>query len=155
MKKLVFITGASGNLGKAAVEKFIAEGYKVVATVSPGKDLGFEVAGDVETVEADLTNEKNAEALVQKIIDKRSSIDAALLLVGGFAAGGIKEADGASLKKMYALNFETAYYTARPVFLQMLKQTTGGRIVLVGARPALKAQDGKKFMAYALSKSLL
>jgi NAD(P)-dependent dehydrogenase (short-subunit alcohol dehydrogenase family) len=154
MKKLVFITGASGNLGKAAVEKFIAEGYKVVATVSPGKDLGFEVAGDVETVEADLTNEKNVEEVVQKTIDKHSSIDAALLLVGGFAAGGIKETDGASLKKMYALNFETAYYTSRPVFLQMLKQT-GGRIILVGARPALKAQDGKKFLAYALSKSLL
>ena len=155
MKKLVFITGASGNLGKAAVEKFIAEGYKVVATVSPGKDLGFEVAGDVETVEADLTNEKNVEEVVQKTIDKHSSIDAALLLVGGFAAGGIKETDGASLKKMYALNFETAYYTARPIFLQMLKQITGGRIILVGARPALKAPDGKKFLAYALSKSLL
>src|SRR6187551_3083035 len=155
MKKLVLITGASGNLGKAAVEKFITEGYKVVATVSPGKGLGFEINSDVETFEADLTNEENIGEVVLKIIDKYGSIDAALLLVGGFAAGGIKESDGASLKKMYALNFETAYYTARPVFLQMLKQITGGRIILVGARPALKAPDGKKFLAYALSKSLL
>jgi len=155
MKKLVLITGASGNLGKAAVEKFITEGYKVVATVSPGKGLGFEINSDVETFEADLTNEENIGEVVLKIIDKYGSIDAALLLVGGFAAGGIKESDGASLKKMYALNFETAYYTARPVFLQMLKQVTGGRIILVGARPALKAQDGKKFLAYALAKSLL
>jgi NAD(P)-dependent dehydrogenase (short-subunit alcohol dehydrogenase family) len=155
MKKNVMITGASGNLGRAAVEKFIIEGYKVVATVSPGKGLGFEVAGNVETVEADLTNEKNVGEVVRKIIDKHGSIDVVLLLVGGFAAGGVKETDGASLKKMYAVNFETAYYTARPVFLQMLKQTTGGRIILVGARPALKAQDGKKFLAYALSKSLL
>ncbi|MEO7988515.1 MAG: SDR family NAD(P)-dependent oxidoreductase [Chryseolinea sp.] len=155
MKKNVLITGASGNLGKAAVEKFIAEGYKVVATVSPGKKLGFEVAGNAETFEADLTDEKNVEDVVSKIIDKHHSIDAALLLVGSFAAGGIKESDGASLKKMYALNFETAYYTARPVFLQMQKQLSGGRIILVGARPALKAEAGKNLLAYALSKSLL
>ncbi len=155
MKKNVLITGASGNLGKAAVEKFMAEGYKVVATVSPGKKLGFEVAGDVETFEADLTDEKNVESAIAKIIGEHHSIDVALLLVGGFAAGGIRETDGASLKKMYALNFETAYYTARPVFLQMQKQLSGGRIVLVGARPALNAADGKNLLAYALSKSLL
>ncbi len=155
MKKNVFITGASGNLGKAAIEKYTAEGHKVIATISPGKKLGFEVTGDIETVEADLTDEKNVEEVIAKIIDKHHSIDAALLLVGGFAAGGIKETDGASLKKMYALNFETAYYAARPLFLQMLKQSFGGRIILVGARPALKAEAGKNLLAYALSKSLL
>ncbi len=155
MKKNVLITGASGNLGKAAVEKFIEEGYKVIATVSPGKKLGFEVTGDIETVEADLTDEKNVEDVISKIIAKYNSIDAALLLVGGFAAGGIKETDGASLKKMYSLNFETAYYTARPLFLQMQKQASGGRIILVGARPALNAEAGKNLLAYVLSKSLL
>jgi len=155
MKKNVFITGASGNLGKAAVQKFASEGYQVVATVSPGKNLGFDVTGDVETVEADLTDEKNVEQVITKIIEKHTTIDAALLLVGGFAPGGIKETDGASLKKMYSVNFETAYYAARPVFLQMLKQDGGGRIILIGARPALNAKDGKNLLSYALSKSLL
>lgn len=155
MKKNVLITGASGNLGKASVEKFVAEGYKVVATVAPGKGLGFEVDGDVETFETDLTNEKNVEEVILKIIEKYNSIDAAVLLVGGFAAGGIRETDGVGLKKMYALNFETAYFAARPVFLQMLKQSSGGRIILVGARPALNSADGKNLLAYALSKSLL
>ena len=45
MKKNVLITGASGNLGKATVTKFIKEGYKVIATVTPGKTLGFSVDG--------------------------------------------------------------------------------------------------------------
>lgn len=155
MKKNVIITGASGNLGKASVEKFIEDGYKVIATVSPGKTVDFEVKGDIETIEADLTNEMNVEEIISKIVNKHQHIDAALLLVGGFAAGGIKETDGASLKKMYTLNFETAYYAARPIFLQMLKQSTGGRIILVGSRPSLNPKDGKNLLAYALSKSLL
>ena len=155
MKKTVLITGASGNLGKATVEKFISAGYKVIATVSPRKTLPVDPAGDLETVEADLRNEGQVNEVISQIITKHKTIDGALLLAGGFAAGGIKVADGESLKNMYELNFETAYFAARPVFLQMQKQPTGGRIVLVGARPALIPKEGKNVIAYALSKSLL
>ena len=119
MKKNILITGAAGNLGKAAVEKFLAEGNNVIATVSPGKKLDYEVKGDVTTYEADLTDEKAVEALITKIISNHQSIDAAVLLVGGFAAGNIEATDGALLKKMYTLNFETAYFAVRPVFQQI------------------------------------
>jgi len=153
--KTVIITGASGNLGKASVEKFIEEGYKVIATVTPGKTLGFEVKGDVETHDADLTDEKSVEEVIAQIISTHKKIDAALLLVGGYAPGGIKETDGAVLKKMFTLNFDTAYFVARPVYQQMLQQATGGRIVFVGSRPALRAKDAHKALGYALSKSLI
>lgn len=153
--RTVIITGASGNLGKASVEKFIKEGYKVIATVTPGKTLGFEVKGDVETYDADLTDEKSVEAVIFQIIAKHKAIDAALLLVGGYASGGIKETDGAVLKKMFTLNFDTAYFVARPVFQQMLQQSNGGRIIFVGSRPALKPKEANKSLGYALSKSLI
>ena len=155
MKKNVIITGASGNLGKVTVEKFLAEGYAVVATVSPGKTLPFKPAGDLETYEADLRNEKQVEGVINQIISKHKTLDAALLLVGGFASGGIKVADGQSLRTQYEFNFETAYFAARPIFLHMLKQPAGGRIILVGSRPSLIPKDGKNVIAYALSKSLL
>src|SRR4051812_47885795 len=121
MKKNVLITGASGNLGKTTVEKFVSEGYQVIATVSPGKKLDYEVTGDVVTYEADLTNEQMVGDVLGRVIDAYTSIDVAVLLVGGFAAGNIEATDGALLKKMYSLNFETAYFTTRPVFAQMKK----------------------------------
>jgi NAD(P)-dependent dehydrogenase (short-subunit alcohol dehydrogenase family) len=55
---------------------------------------------------------------------------------------------------MIALNFDTAYNCVHAVFPSMVKQG-GGRIVLVGARPALQAHAGKGMVAYALSKSLI
>lgn len=155
MNKNVLITGASGNLGKAAVEKFTSEGYTVITTVSPGKALGFDVKDNVKIFEADLTNEKSVESVIENIIDKHSTIDAALLLVGGFAPGKLEQTDGSLLKKMFSLNFDTAYFVARPVFQQMLEQKKGGRIIFVGARPTLKPKEGKNVLAYALSKSLL
>jgi NAD(P)-dependent dehydrogenase (short-subunit alcohol dehydrogenase family) len=153
--KTVIITGASGNLGKACVEKFVADGYNVIATVTPGKTLGFEVKGNVQTYDADLSEEKAVEVVLNQVIGKYKNIDAALLLVGGYASGGIAETDGATLKKMFSLNFDTAYFVARPLFQQMIKQATGGRIVFVGARPALRPKDANKSLGYALSKSLI
>ena len=153
--KTVIITGAAGNLGKACVERFLADGYKVIATVTPGKDLGFQVKGHVETYDADLSDEKAVDQVVSQVVAKHKTIDAALLLVGGYTSGGINETDSATLKKMISLNFDTAYFVARPVFQQMMKQGSGGRIVLVGARPALRPKDGVKSFAYALSKSLI
>ncbi len=154
MSKNIFITGASGNLGKAVVEKFVSKSDRVIATVSPGKNLGFQVSGDLQIVEADLTNEAFVHKVIQSVIEKNKTIDAAVLLVGGFAMGNVNESDGAALKKMFSLNFETAYFCARPLFEQMQKQNSG-RIVLIGARPALSASAGKGVVAYALSKSLL
>jgi NAD(P)-dependent dehydrogenase (short-subunit alcohol dehydrogenase family) len=153
--KNILITGASGNLGKATVEKFLSTGNQVIATISPGKSLGFNATGNLQTAEADLTNEESVNGMVSGVIEKYKTIDAAVLLVGGFAMGNIHNTDGVALRKMISLNFETAYYCARPVFLQMQQQPAGGRIVLIGARPALQAKDGKGAMAYALSKSLL
>ncbi len=151
----VIITGASGNLGKACVEKFVREGYKVITTVTPGKSLGFEVSPDVEIFEADLTVEKSVDAVFAQIIEKHVSIDAALLLVGGYAPGGIKETDGNVIRKMFSLNFETAYFVTRPLFQQMLQQETGGKIIMVGARPGLEPGEAHKSLGYALSKSLI
>lgn len=154
MSKTVIITGAAGNLGKATVDQFVKDGYEVVASISPGKKSGFVSTEQVEYREADLTDESQSASFVTEVVKTKGQINAALLLVGGFAMGNIEKTDGAALKKMYSLNFETAYFIARPVFLQMKKQKQG-RIILVGSRPSLDAKAGKNVLAYALSKSLL
>jgi NAD(P)-dependent dehydrogenase (short-subunit alcohol dehydrogenase family) len=155
MGKNIIITGASGNLGKATVEKLVGEGHKIIVTVSPGKSLGFyEGHPQVEVHNLDLTNEADVSSFVSNAIQRNKTIDAALLLVGGYASGNIKDTSGESIRKMYSLNFETAYFIAQPIFNQMMQQKKG-KIILIGARPALRPKDGKNSLAYALSKSLI
>lgn len=153
--KTVIITGAGGNLGKAAVDKFLSAGYRVLATVSPGKTPNLAAHDHLEIYPVDLADEKSVEATTATMFARHDAIDAAMLLAGGYAGGGIQGTDGPALQKMYTLNFETAYFMARFLFLQMQKQSTGGRIVLVGSRPSLRATDGRSALAYALAKSLL
>jgi NAD(P)-dependent dehydrogenase (short-subunit alcohol dehydrogenase family) len=153
--KTVIITGASGNLGKTTVEKFLATGHRVVATFSPGKPSPFEKRDGLETYAVDLTDEKSVADTLATIFSKYPVVDGALLLAGAYGGGSLKDTDSTALSKMMAVNFNTAYFAARPLLLQMQKQHNGGRIVLVGSRTALRAADAKNSLAYALSKSLL
>lgn len=155
MQKTILITGANGNLGAATVKKFLDNGYKVIAIDYSGSNLGFAASNpDFELKEVDLTDEKAVDIFVREAIDLHGRIDGALLLVGGFAMGDIAATDGEALKKMYSLNFETAYFVARPLFSHMLRNGYG-RLVFIGARPALRPEQGKGVMAYSLTKSML
>ena len=150
--KNVLITGAAGNLGTAVVGKFLSEQWNVIAIVDPKHNHNLK--SPVKTYAADLTDETDVNQVIAKTIAENGTVDAALLLVGGFAAGNIDATDGTALRSQMSLNFETAYFTARPLFQQMIKQN-GGRIVLVASKTALISQVGKDFVAYSLSKFLL
>jgi len=153
--RTIIITGADGNLGVATVKKFLDEGYKVIAVSLFGDHLGFAAAHEnFELRQIDLSDEEVTTAFMEELISLEGRIDGALFLAGGFAMGDITATDGKALRKMISLNFETAYYMARPLFSHML-QNGYGRLVFIGARPAIKPEQGKGVLAYSLSKSLL
>lgn len=151
--KTAIITGATGNLGSAVIEKFKTLNYQIAATVTP-RSAGTDLGTGVDIHRVDLTDEVEARTFVESAIQKYQRIDVGLLLVGGYAPGSIEQTDASSIKKMIALNFDTAFHVVQPLFRSML--TRGyGRIVLVGSRPALNAKDARHNVGYALAKSLL
>jgi NAD(P)-dependent dehydrogenase (short-subunit alcohol dehydrogenase family) len=153
--KTAIVTGASGNLGQAVINKFLAEGIKVTGTVIHNDPSKVDSSNpDFEAVVADLMDEDKAKEFVDGVILKYKIVDIAVLTVGGFAAGKIAETKTADVMKQYKLNFETAYNVARPVFTQMMKQGTG-RIFLIGSKAGLDARNGKGMVAYGLGKSLI
>ncbi|HEV9037860.1 MAG TPA: SDR family NAD(P)-dependent oxidoreductase [Puia sp.] len=155
MQKTILITGANGNLGAATVRRFLDRGYKVIAVDQSGTHLGFAADhDDFELRSVDAGNESVVGAFIEEIIELYGRIDGALLLVGGFAMGDIASTDSEALRKLYALNFETTWNFARPLLRHMMENDYG-RIVFMGARPALIPDQGKHVLAYALSKSLL
>jgi|SRR5450432_1410439 len=153
--KTVIITGSNGNLGNAVTKEFLDKNYQVIATVSNDNAMAdFQSHPNLQVVAVNLTDEKEATAFVEKTIQQYKIIDAALLLVGGFAMGDISHTTGKDLQKQIALNFESAYFVTRPIF-EHLMGNKRGTVVFIGARPALNPAQGKGLIAYALSKSLL
>jgi NAD(P)-dependent dehydrogenase (short-subunit alcohol dehydrogenase family) len=151
----VLITGANGNLGSAVTQLFLSRGYRVIATVRTEKDKVELPAHPMLSVRlVDLLQEAPAHELVENAIRETGGIAAALLLVGGYAQGDISSTSAADIRKQIGLNFETAYHIVQPLFRHMMERGSG-RIVFIGARPALVASAGKGSLAYGLSKSLL
>src|SRR5688500_13771557 len=147
--KTAIVTGASGNLGQAVINKFLAEGYSVTGSIVPNDPVSLTVSHPqfISRI-ADLMNEESSQEFVSAIVKTYGRIDAAVLTVGGFDMGKIAETKTADIMKQYKLNFETAYNVARPVFMQMMEQSGGGKIFLIGSRPGLDSKSGKGMVAY-------
>lgn len=153
--KTVIITGANGNLGRVVTDIFLEKGYRVLAIVHNEKGRNEFPAHELLNIHVvNLSDEEASQLLVKTILDQNKKIDAVLMLAGGFTAGKIPECGTKEIREMISLNFETAYNLVRPI-LPHMQENNFGRLIFIGARPAIKPADGKNMIAYGLSKSLL
>lgn len=155
MKHTIIITGAAGNLGKSVVEHFLNEDWQIGAAVGPGDNPALFNGLNILTQKFDLTNEESTSLFFNKVADKFGNVKGAVLTVGGFGMGNIENTGETELMEMYNLNFLTAFHSVKALLKIFEKQGTGGQIVLMGAKPALKPEAAKGSIAYALSKGLV
>ena len=148
MAKNIIITGTTGNLGSAVAKKFTAEGYQVIGSSTPGRETPND---EVKYFEADLTDETSSQQFFDQAFDKCGKVDAGIFLVGGFGMGDISSTSDSDIQKMINLNLMTAFHCTKNLYAH-LKANGGGKMVLVGAKPALEG-GGSAMLAYTLSKT--
>lgn len=153
--KIVVITGAAGNLGRALAQVVQESGATRVlfdrSHDSLAKIYGENSARTQLVGNADLTDETSVNSAVAAVLKHHGRIDALGHTVGGFAGGKkVHEDDLANWELMYRMNVHTTLLMCRAVVPVMLKQGAGA-IVTVGARAALAGVPG--LAAYCASKS--
>ncbi len=146
MKYLV--TGAGGNLGKAVVNKLLNENHQVVAIYGHTDEIPGDEVSCVK-VEADLMD---TEATQKSIDEHASGIDGVIHTVGGFGMGDLASTSLEDVEHMIRLNFNTSFNVIRAAVPHL---ANGGKVFMIGARPALHPEQGKGVMAYAISKGML
>lgn len=153
--KTVLITGAAGHLGKVTVHKFLENGYQVIAVGNHPETPQPALANKpYYFFQVNLSDEVQTAEFSRKLLSEFPELEAVLLLAGGFSMGNLAATGSEELHQMFALNFETAFYLSRSV-TNHLQHKGYGRLVFIGARPALDPAAGKNMIAYALSKTLL
>ena len=148
MSKNLLITGATGNLGYETCKLAKEAGYQVIGTRERGDKR--KVVDGVEYFDVDLTSDTGASDLVGLLMKKHDALHGAILLVGGFAMSNITNTTADDLMDMYELNFLTTFNTIKPVY-QWMKKAGGGRIVVIGAKPAVEG-GAAEVLPYALAK---
>ncbi len=149
--KNILVSGADGNLGSAVVNKLKSEGHKIFGLFG-NKENAKNSEDDFQKLSIDLTNPNVASDAVEKASSAFGEINGAVLTVGGYAGGGIKDVTIDDIHSQIKLNFDTAFNLVKPLMEKMPK---GSQIFLIGAKPVLSANDLKNVVSYGLAKQLI
>ncbi|MDQ2048938.1 SDR family oxidoreductase [Natronolimnohabitans sp. A-GB9] len=138
------ITGASGALGSATVERFRDAGATVCAVDVVAPDEGDSLLEPDERThfyEADLTDEADVEELVSSVVDDHGRIDHLLNIAGTWRGGDpIEETDLEEFESLVDINLKTAFLASKHALPHLQEQ--GGAIVSVSSRSSLEGGEG-------------
>ncbi len=157
--RVTLVTGGTGALGRAVVERFLEEGARIHVPVFaddeiPGLQhhLGPRAQGVTFHRDGDLTDVERVEAIfaeVRKVEGRGPEI--LLNLAGGFASAPAEETDPGLWDRMWQMNATTAFLSSRAA-LPGMKERGWGRILTVSAFPALD-RGRRGFSAYGAAKA--
>jgi NAD(P)-dependent dehydrogenase (short-subunit alcohol dehydrogenase family) len=152
--KVVAITGAAGNLGRAAAMAFAEAGANLalfdVSVDGLERVYGADDASR-KLVAVDLLDSDSVETAVAGVTDAFGAIDVLCNIAGGFDMGPpVHETPGEMWRKMNDMNVRTLVHMCRAVVPGMI-EAGGGKIVNIGAAAALSGLPNMG--AYLASKS--
>jgi NAD(P)-dependent dehydrogenase (short-subunit alcohol dehydrogenase family) len=154
---IVLITGVSSGIGRAAAEKFAAQGCRVFGTVrNVGKTTPLP---GVELIEMDIRDDASVEAGVQAVIARAGRIDVLVNNAGMNMVGAVEETSVTEAAVLFDTNVFSVLRMARAVLPHMRKQRRG-RIVNVSSvlgflpAPYMGLYSASKHAVEGLSETL-
>jgi len=141
-QRIVIVTGAAGNLGRAVARAFSERGATLVLLdAKPGDAI----------VQTDLRDAGSVQQAIERTLERHGRIDVLCNIAGGFRMGpSVHETPDPDWDFLFDLNAKSVLHMARAVVPAMLRSGSG-KIVNVGA---YAAQKGAAAMgAYIASKS--
>lgn len=154
--KGVLVTGAGGGIGSALVRAFAAEGAKVAVHYRSSKERAEALASEVGGValQADLTVEREADALVPAAVDGLGRLDVLVANAGTWPSADepVWDMSLARWRDTVAANLDSVFLSCR-AFLRHVQTTGTGSIVLISSTAGLIGEAGHS--DYAAAKSAL
>lgn len=145
--RIVVVTGAFGQLGRAVVDEVRAQGARAALL---GRHAGEAPEGS-RAWPVDLTSLAETTRVFDEIAQRFGRIDALANIAGGFRWQTLEAStDLGEWAQLHAMNLQTCVNACKAALPHLL-DAGGGRIVNVGATGALKGASGMG--AYAASKA--
>lgn len=143
--KTALITAAANGIGRASVERFVAEGATVFAT-----DIDITSLKDMPGVEAyrlDVTDRR----AIHDLADSLPALDILFNCAGMVAGGSILECDEATWQRSMDLNVTSMFHTLQAFLPGMLAKGGGSIINMASVASSIKGVANR--CAYSTSKA--
>ena len=158
--KVVIVTGASSDIGKGIVKRFVEEGAKIVLVARNLKELEKarkEIGNDESTisVSCDLIDESQVIQAVNQIMDTHGKID---ILVNN--AGAINDPthfhdmQNSEIKKLIDINLLGVFHMTKAV-LSKMSDVKSGSIVNIGSISSERAIPRVHLAVYSATKAAI
>lgn len=156
-ERVVMVTGAAGNLGRAVARAFLTAGAGLVLVDRASDRLPSLFPEQVGSsrhflaTSVDLRHAEPVEAMVREVVARLGRIDVLVNTVGGYWGGSaVHETAPEQWESLFDLNVRTLLVVSRAVIPTMIAQGYG-KVVNVAARAALSG--AARMGAYSAAKS--
>jgi NAD(P)-dependent dehydrogenase (short-subunit alcohol dehydrogenase family) len=150
------VSGSGRGLGRAMAKGLAAAGAKVVCgarSMTEVEETAAEVVaagGHAFAVHLDATKPAECRAMVERAVQSGGRLDIAVVNHGiGFATAA-EETTEEQFRRMLEINLTGCFNVAQAAGRQMIKQKTGGSIILISSTGSLVGFNG--LAAYGASK---
>ena len=131
-KQTAIITGASGGIGTGLVERFLEEGYNVIAT---SRNAGQKLAGSSGLVllDGDIGNKHTADEVVEAAIHNFGAIDVLVNTAGIFLNKPFTDFTTEDFDALVSTNLFGFFCITQRTVKEMLKQKSGCVVSITAA----------------------
>jgi NAD(P)-dependent dehydrogenase (short-subunit alcohol dehydrogenase family) len=152
--QVAIVTGGASGIGAASARLFAAEGAKVALVDRDAAGLA-RVAAEIPgalTIEADVSDNAQAEAGVARVMKQWGRIDVLMTAAGISLGGTVDKVDEAAWDRTFAVNVKGTFLWVHHVVQPMIAAKSG-TIVTVGSQLAQSSIGGNA--AYIASKGAI
>jgi NAD(P)-dependent dehydrogenase (short-subunit alcohol dehydrogenase family) len=143
-EQVAVVTGASGALGSAVVEGFRDAGATVAAVdvrEPSHEDALLDPDDGTEFYQADLTDEREVEALFEQVIDDHGRVDALCNVAGTWRGGDdLADTDADAFEFLFDVNLKSMFLASKHAIPHL--RETDGAIVSISSRSSLEGGEG-------------
>jgi NAD(P)-dependent dehydrogenase (short-subunit alcohol dehydrogenase family) len=162
--RVVVVTGAARGIGEAIARAFGSHKCSVLVADrmkrADGKqraqalvDTIVKSGGKAFAMKVDVSDKAQVEKMFQSAIDRFGRVDIFVNNAAIMKGGSLVDMNDVNLQEHFDVNVKGCFYCCQLAARQMIKQGSGGKIVVIASVNGMEAEEG--IVAYSASKSAL
>ncbi len=141
--KTAVVTGGARGIGRAIVERYIAEGARVAIAdlaVEEAKDVAASFGDKALAAEVNVANRASIDRMIASVVSHWGGIDILVNNAAVFDMAPIVEVTEASFDKVFAVNVKGLFFTLQAVARQMIARGKGGKIINMASQAGRRGE---------------